>query len=151
MTLLSNRLRSFVQSSRFSGRRRKRRARSRSIRYETLESRNLLASVTVSGGGGSAWFLSDSSITSNGLPSGGFSTSGPNGSGHAIVDASTPGQNDAYDFASMIWVNGTQVGGALAQSGRTVTFAPVNITGLKVQSQYHVLNTTATMRDLVSL
>lgn len=109
------------------------------------------ATVDVSGGGSSQWNISDERITSNGLPSGGSCTGGAAGSGASIVDANIPAGSDAFDYAGMIWVNNTQVGGNLSAAGSRVTFSPVSISGLNAQIIYDVLGTSATLRVFLRL
>jgi hypothetical protein len=110
----------------------------------------IAAVIFVSGGGGSSWSITDNFITNNGLPTGGSCSFGPSGSGAAIFDASIPGQSDAFDEAAAVWVENTQVGGSLTQTGNTITFGQVSIAGLGVQMQYDVLGTSATLRNLVT-
>ena len=118
---------------------------------ESLEDRTVPTTVNLTGGGPSTWIIEDNAITTNGLPAGGTCTSGPNGSGAGINDASFNGQNDAFDFASLMWVNNIQVGGALSQTGNTVNFAPVSIAGLNVSQQFYVASASGTMRVFLTL
>ncbi|MFO0804296.1 MAG: Calx-beta domain-containing protein [Gemmataceae bacterium] len=118
---------------------------------EALEDRSVPASTTIAGGAASSWTISDSFLTSNGLPTGGSGASGPGGSGITIVDASIPGQGDAFDDGATLWVNNTVVGGALSQSGNTVDFATQSISGLNSTAQYYIASSSATARVLLTL
>jgi hypothetical protein len=109
------------------------------------------AGVTVLGGDTSSWEIIDDGITDNGLPSGGTCSTGADGSGASIRDANIPAGSDAFDYAGMVWVNSTQVGGNLSGSGNRVTFSPVIISGLNAQVIYDVLSTSATLRVLLTL
>ncbi|MGI8980394.1 MAG: dockerin type I domain-containing protein [Pirellulaceae bacterium] len=123
----------------------------RGLRFEQLEDRRVLAFINIAGGDGSIWDINDTIVTTNGLPAGGSATSTSAGGGASINDASIPGQGDAFDQAAMVWVNNTQVVGALSQSGNTVTFAPQVIAGLNAQLQYYFASSSATARILVTL
>ena len=108
--------------------------------------------ATLTGGGSSSWNIADGVGTSNSMPSGGacISNNGA-GSGVAISDANIPGQYDAFDFASMMWVNGEQVGGWLrSASASTTNFAPVPLAGLQVRAEFHAISTQATLRNYTS-
>ena len=109
------------------------------------------ANVTVNGGGSSEWYIYDSLITDNGLPSGGQCSDGGAGSGASISDAQIPAGGDAFDYGGMVWVDGNQLGGALSASGNRVTFAPQNFSGLNTQLTYDILTTSATLRVLLTL
>jgi hypothetical protein len=108
-------------------------------------------SATLLGGEGSSWFVGDDLGTTNGQPTGGGCTSVPAGSGAATADASIPGQFDAFDFATMAWVDTTQVGGLMAAVGNEAIFAPVVISGLVAQMEYRALSTQSTLRVLLKL
>jgi len=107
--------------------------------------------VAVGGGGGSSWFVSDEITTTNGLPTGGSFTNTGSGSGFTISDASIPGQGDAFDFASMVWVDNTQYGSPLSVSGQTVSGGTVAISGLDVRMSYFFDPTAPIARVLVEL
>jgi hypothetical protein len=107
------------------------------------------AVISVSGGADSTWSVTDSFVTTNGLPTGGICSFAIPGSA-AIFDASIQGQGDAFDEAAAVWVENTQVGGVLSQTGNTISFGQVSIAGLGVQMRYDVLTTSATLRNLVT-
>jgi uncharacterized repeat protein (TIGR01451 family) len=111
------------------------------------------SSISISGGGGSSWSIFDTEITDNGNPTGGSCTSGGEGDGIAITEASIPAGGDAFDSAGLIFVNGTQLGGFF-NSLTTVpvtraTFTSRMLAGLEVQSFISVLNSEATLRQYV--
>lgn len=111
------------------------------------------SSVSISGGGGSSWTIFDTEITDNGSPTGGSCTTGGEGDGIAITEASIPAGGDAFDSAGLVFVNSTQLGGFF----NSLTTAPVTratftsrmIAGLEVQSFMSVLNPEATLRQYV--
>lgn len=103
------------------------------------------------GGEGSTWIVGDEYPTSNGQPAGGTCAAGSPGSAVAANDASLPGQGDAFDYAAMTWVDGTQVGGVMTATGNEAEFAPVIISGLTAQMEYRALSTQSTLRVLLKL
>ncbi|WP_105259094.1 MULTISPECIES: hypothetical protein [unclassified Pseudoalteromonas] len=113
---------------------------------------NLMAATgIITGGEGSRWVVSDRVMTSNGGPIGGFCIEdGSSGSGASVYDASISQQGDAFDYASMLWVDGTQVGGHLTVDGQMATFSPVDISGLTIQVSYYIMPGSATLRNYVT-
>ena len=109
------------------------------------------ASVNIAGGGSSNWSINDTGITTNGLPAGGSCTSTTAGSGATINDANIPAGGDAFDMGGMVWIDSTQLVGALSQAGNRVTFSSSNISGINAQLIYDVLTTSATLRVLTTL
>ena len=108
-------------------------------------------SATLTGGGNSSWSISDGLTTSNGMPSGGGCSFGGGGAGVGIIDAWIPLHGDAYDHASLMFVNGEQVGGFLrSASDSTTNFAPVTLSNLEVTTEYHAISTQAILRNLTS-
>lgn len=109
--------------------------------------------TTVNGGGTSSWVLCDDEITDNGLPVGGVCATAAPGAGASIDDASlaTPASSDAFDFASLLFVNNSQVGGVRALTGNSVSFAPSTVGGLTRNMRYDVLTTEATLRVVFTL
>ncbi len=107
---------------------------------------------SVAGGGASTWVICDDEITDNGLPAGGSCDTGIPGSGASIDDASTTtGGGDAFDFASLLFVNNSQVGGIATQNGNSVSFAPSTVAGLTRQLRYDVLTSQSTTRVVFTL
>src|SRR5258708_22989585 len=74
------------------------------LALEYLEDSTVPSSTNLLGGGtgGSTWFINDATTTTNGLPAGGTCSSGANGAGAGVNDASVGVQGDAYDDGSMI-------------------------------------------------
>lgn len=108
--------------------------------------------ATLTGGETALWFVSDGLTTSNGGPTGGgCSYNGGAGSGVGITDARLERNGDAYDWASMLWVNGERVGGWLrSASDSTTNFASVPLAGLEVSTEYHAVSTQAVLRNYTS-
>jgi hypothetical protein len=108
--------------------------------------------ATLTGGETAQWVVTDAATTNNGLPQGGScQPSVTNGSGAATLDATIPEGSDAFDFATMAWVDGTQVGGVGVFTANEANFAPVAISGLVVQMNYRALSTQSTLRVLLRL
>ena len=104
------------------------------------------------------WSISDGLTTTNGAPSGGSCTTrGGAGSGVGVSDgtlisASGSRQGDAFDNASLLWINGEQVGGFLrAATESTSNYATVPVSGLEVTVQYHAVSTSPTLRNYTTL
>jgi hypothetical protein len=109
-------------------------------------------SATLAGGESSTWFVADHSTTDNGRPQRGTCVfSSFTGTGASTTDASIGSQGDAFDLATMAWVNSTQVGGVGVFSANEANFAPVGISGLTVQMNYRALSTQSTLRVLLRL
>lgn len=114
---------------------------------------------TITGNGGLArWIIGDGLTTTNGTPTGGYCTSREGaGSGVGILDASLRSasgrtQYDAFDLASLMWINGEQVGGFLrAVTDTTSNYATVPVAGLQVTAQYHAVSSSATLRNYTTL
>lgn len=116
--------------------------------------------ATVSGGGVNrvTWIIGDGMTTTNETPNGGSCTTrGGAGSGVGVSDARLISENgssqgDAFDNASLLWINGEQVGGFLrAANASTSNFATVPLSGLEVTVQYHAISTMATLRNYTTL
>ena len=58
---------------------------------------------------------------------------------------------DPFDYATMFWVDNTQVGGIATVSGQDVIFAPSVISGLNVSLDYYFSPTSATQRSFLAL
>ena len=103
----------------------------------------------LNGGGMASWSISDGATISNGnWNSGSCSYSAGAGSGVGIVDANIPNQYDAFDWASLMWINGEQVGGYLRSSdGSTSNYAPVPMQNLQVSTEYHAVSTLPVLRN----
>ena len=108
--------------------------------------------AVLNGGGGASWSISDGLSTSTGSwNSGSCSYSQGAGSGVGIVDANLPGNWDAFDWASLMWVNGEQVGGWLRSAdGTTSNYASVPIAGLQIATEYHAVSTLPVLRNYTS-
>ncbi len=115
---------------------------------------------TITGGPNNyaTWYIGDGLTTTNGNPTGGSCTSRNGaGSGVGVTDAtlrsaSGYGQGDAFDYASMMWINGEQVGGFLrAATATTSNYATVPIAGLQVTAQYHAVSASNTLRNYTTL
>ena len=104
------------------------------------------------GGGSSVWQISDGLGTSAGLPSAGTCLyQNGAGSGVGVTDAWLPDRYDAYDLASLMWVNGEQVGGWLRSStASTTTHAPFPVAGLTVLTEFHAVGSQPTLRNYTS-
>ena len=111
----------------------------------------LATEATLSGGEGSQWNSADELITSSGQPLGGDCSFGPDGAGAATLDARMTGGGDAFDFGTMMWVDGTQVGGLVTATANQALFSPVQISGLTVRVRHYALTTQSTLRVLVDL
>lgn len=109
--------------------------------------------ATLQGGGESSWFISDGlTTTNNSWSSGSCSSSEGAGSGVGITDARLPSNGDAYDYASLMWINGEQVGGWLrSATSSTSNFAPVPIAGLQVATEYHAISSLPVLRNYTAL
>jgi len=104
------------------------------------------------------WRISDGLTTTTGTPSGGSCTTrGGAGSGVGVSDGtliteSGSRQGDAYDNASLLWINGERVGGFLrAATESTSNYATVPLSGLDVTVQYHAVSTSPTLRHYTTL
>ena len=75
-----------------------------------LTARAAAVNVNLFGGEGSQWVASDTVRTANGQPTG-LCTPGP---GDGMVEASAPFGGDAFDFASLVWIDNVQLAGTLA-------------------------------------
>lgn len=116
---------------------------------------------TISGGIGNTatWSISDGLTTTNGTPSGGSCTTRAGaGSGVGVRDATLRdggtgrSQGDAYDNASLLWINGEQVGGFLrAVTDSTSNYATVPVSGLDVTVQYHAVSSMTTLRNYTTM
>lgn len=115
---------------------------------------------TISGGSANraTWVIGDGMTTTNGAPTGGSCTSrGGAGSGVGVREGTLRPQNgstqyDAYDNASLMWINGEQVGGFLrATTDTTSNYATVPLSGLQVTAQYHAISSMATLRNYTTL
>ncbi len=116
--------------------------------------------ASVSGGESNKaiWTISDGLTTTNGSPTGGSCTTrGGAGSGIGVSDGSLISesgsrQGDAFDNASLLWINGEQVGGFLrAASESTSNYATVPLSGLEVTVEYHSVSTSPTLRNYTTL
>lgn len=116
--------------------------------------------TTISGGAvnRATWTIGDGMTTTNGTPNGGSCTTRDGaGSGVGVSDArltsaSGSTQGDAFDNASLLWINGEQVGGFLrAATASTSNYATVPLSGLEVTVQYHAVSTSATLRNYTTL
>jgi len=105
--------------------------------------------MTLQGGGDSSWFISDGLTTSNNSwLSGSCSFSGGAGTGIGISDARLPNNGDAFDMASLMWVNGEQVGGFLrSATSSTSNYAPVPIANLEVRTEFHAISSLPVLRN----
>jgi hypothetical protein len=117
---------------------------------------------SISGGasasGEAVWIISDGLTTTTGSPtSGSCTTRGGAGSGVGVRDATLTSesgtrQGDAFDNASLLWINGEQVGGFLrAATESTSNYAPVPLSGLDVSVQYHAVSNSSTLRHYTTL
>ncbi len=108
--------------------------------------------ATLTGGGNASWFISDGLTTSSGTgPSSSCSFSGGAGSGVGIQDSRLPNNGDAFDFGSLMWVNGVQVGGFLrSATASTSNFASVPIANLQVHTELHAISSLPVLRNLTS-
>jgi hypothetical protein len=115
-----------------------------------LSARAAAANVNLFGGEGSQWVASDTVRTANGQPTGGLCTPGP---GDGMVDVSASFGGDAFDFASLVWVDNVQVAGALATvTGNEAIFSPASVVpGVEAQMKIRALSSSATARTLLSL
>jgi hypothetical protein len=122
------------------------------ITLSILTSESFAASVFIDGGGESFWNFRDDVKTTNGLPAGGGCIQSDAGSGAAVCDAAVAGQEDAFDYAVMYWVNNIQVGGLLSTPDvSSAVYTPVNIDGLSVQLKYELISSSATLRAFLTL
>jgi len=108
--------------------------------------------ATLSGGGDSSWFISDGiTTTSDSWTSGSCSYSEGAASGIGISDARLTNQGDAFDFGSLMWVNGEQVGAFLrSATDSTTNFASVPMAGLQVHTEYHAISSLPVLRNYTS-
>ena len=104
------------------------------------------------------WNISDGLTTTTGAPTtGSCTTRGGAGSGVGVSDGtllsgSGSRQGDAFDNASLLWINGEQVGGFLrAATESTSNYATVPLSGLEVTVQYHAVSTSPTLRHYTTL
>ncbi|MEP5993078.1 beta strand repeat-containing protein, partial [Rhodopirellula bahusiensis] len=97
---------------------------------EALEARQLLA--VISGGESSSWSTSSSG-------------------GAVVIDASLPGQTDAFDDAARVQVNGSFVGGAESVSGQFVNYGNSTAGGLQSSLEYYFSPIEATQRTLLTI
>jgi len=116
------------------------------------------ASISGSASNQALWTISDGLTTTTGSPTAGSCTTrGGAGSGVGISDgtltnASGSRQGDAFDNASLLWINGEQVGGFLrATTDSTSNYATVPLSGLNVTVQYHAVSTSPTLRNYTTL
>lgn len=104
------------------------------------------------GGGPASWEISDGLGTTNGMPSGGdciFQNGA--GSGVGITEAWLPGNGDAFDLASLMWVNGEQLGGYLrSATDSTSNYATFPIANLVATTEFHAISTQPTIRHYTS-
>ena len=116
--------------------------------------------ASISGGVGNQalWSISDGLTTTTGAPtSGSCTTRGGAGSGVGVSDGtliseSGSRQGDAFDNASLLFINGEQVGGFLrAATESTSNYATVPVSGLEVTVQYHAVSTSPTLRHYTTL
>jgi hypothetical protein len=105
--------------------------------------------ATLNGGGNSSWYISDGlSTTAGSWNSGSCSYGAGAGSGVGVTDASLPDNYDAFDFASLMWINGEQVGGWLRSAdGSTSNFSTVPMSNLTVATEYHAISTQPILRN----
>ncbi len=108
--------------------------------------------ATLTGGGNSSWYISDGLSTSTGSWNTGSCSYGAGaGSGVGITDASLPDRYDAFDFASLMWVNGEQVGGWLRSANdSTSNFSSVPMADLTIATEYHAISTQPVLRNYTS-
>jgi len=108
--------------------------------------------ATLSGGGNSSWFISDGiTTTSDSWNSGSCSYSEGAATGVGISDARLPNNGDAFDFGSLMWVNGEQVGAFLrSASDSTSNYAIVPMSGLQVATEYHAISSLPVLRNYTS-
>ena len=116
------------------------------------------ASLSGSASNPAIWTISDGLTTTTGSPTNGSCTTrGGAGSGVGVSDGTLTSesgsrQGDAFDNASMLWINGEQVGGFLrAATESTSNYATVPISGLDVTVQYHAVSTSPTLRHYTTL
>ncbi|MGQ7848732.1 hypothetical protein ACUNV4_29820 [Granulosicoccus sp. 3-233] len=109
------------------------------------------AIVQVQGGLESIWLLTDEVTTDNAQPLGGACSFTSPGMGAGLVDASLSDQSDAFDWSSMIWVEGVQVAGNLAVVDNEASFGTQTIEPFDVSLTMNISQTTATARILLEL
>ena len=103
------------------------------------------------------WNISDGLTTTTGAPTtGSCTTRGGAGSGVGVSDgillSGGVRQGDAFYNASLLWINGEQVGGFLrAATESTSNYATVPLSGLDVTVQYHAVSTSPTLRHYTTL
>lgn len=104
------------------------------------------------GGDSASWEIGDGLGTSNGMPSGGSCIyDNGAGSGVGITDAWTTDQGDAFDLASLMWVNGEQLGGYLRSATEsTSNYATFPIAGLVASTEFHAVSTQPVIRHYTS-
>ena len=114
-----------------------------------LSARAAAANVNLFGGEGAQWVASDTVRTANGQPTG-LCTPGP---GDGMVEASAPFGGDAFDFASLVWIDNVQVAGPLATvtSNEAIFSAASVVPGVEAQMKIRALSSSATARTLLSL
>ncbi len=118
-----------------------------------LPSEEFTANIAVLRGGDSAaWEISDGLGTDNGMPSGGYCIyQNGAGSGIGITEAWLPGNGDAFDLGSMMWVNGEQLGGYLrSATNSTSNYATFPIAGLIATTEFHAISTQPVIRHYTS-
>jgi len=104
------------------------------------------------GGDSASWEIGDGLGTSNGMPSGGSCIyDNGAGSGVGITDAWITDQGDAFDLASLMWVNGEQLGGYLRSATEsTSNYATFPIAGLVASTEFHAVSTQPVIRHYTS-
>ena len=116
--------------------------------------------ASISGGASdqATWSISDGLTTTTGTPTSGSCTvRGGAGSGVGVaegtlISASGSRQGDAFDSASLLFINGEQVGGFLrAATETTSNYATVPLSGLDVTVEYHAVATSPTLRHYTTL
>jgi hypothetical protein len=109
--------------------------------------------ISVPGGEGSEWLLTNHAGTDNGLPVGGFCSGAP---GLGVLEAQLPtfrGGFDAFDNGLTVFVDNQQYVSpdTVDLTGTTLTSGPVSLSGLNTSVQYYVSPTNATLRTFISL
>lgn len=104
---------------------------------------------------GHDWYFGNAVGTDNGQPSGGSCSATP---GLGFADAFSPTGSDAFDYAGMVWVDGTQVADDDGTVDRTtdagdlvLTADPASLSGLDATMQFRLFSTGDLVRTLVTL